>query len=139
RLSADRHHDLAAHGCHIVVKGAQVLLHNKSGVFDTNAAITGSWKLVAAFPADSGRMASVVFSPARRTLATSANDPIAKLWNTLTGRPTLELEQPERHPDRLQFTPDGSALATLGGGSERLWRAAPFRGTAQEERALLPR
>jgi hypothetical protein len=45
QLAADKHRDLAAVGCHIIIKRAQVLLHDKLGVFADGAAIIGSSNL----------------------------------------------------------------------------------------------
>ncbi|MDQ2733142.1 MAG: phospholipase D-like domain-containing protein [Armatimonadota bacterium] len=45
KLPADLHNDLSAAGCHIVIKRSKVLLHDKLGVFDGEAAIIGSYNL----------------------------------------------------------------------------------------------
>lgn len=45
KLPVDLHNELSAAGCHIVIKRSKVLLHDKLGVFDGEAAIIGSYNL----------------------------------------------------------------------------------------------
>lgn len=45
KLPMDLHTELSLAGCHIVIKRSKVLLHDKLGVFDGEAAIIGSYNL----------------------------------------------------------------------------------------------
>jgi hypothetical protein len=72
----------------------------------------------------------VVFSPDGTTLATGSRDwkvPVARLWDTVSGKLRADLvgEAPWVKP--MTFSPDGKFLAIGGRGDETLWELASGR------------
>ncbi|MBX3440389.1 MAG: hypothetical protein KF861_23065, partial [Planctomycetaceae bacterium] len=73
------------------------------------------------FPSPSDDCCGVSFSPEGRLLASSGSDHMFRLWDTVTGDILCERQQNMVH--QVQFSPDGSLLATLAFGTPevRLW------------------
>jgi RNA polymerase sigma factor (sigma-70 family) len=71
----------------------------------------------------------VALTPDGRTLATAHSNRFVHVWDAATGKELLQFEAHEGMVYRLQFTPDGKTLATVGGEGAtsdpevRLWRA----------------
>jgi WD40 repeat protein len=78
---------------------------------------------------------SMRFDPTGSRLATGGtHDLQAIVWDTATGRPIRQLKQPttnEQQEVSVAWSPDGSALATAGGGGRViLWRTSTWQQTA---------
>ncbi len=83
-----------------------------------------SLRVVWAFEGHQGEIASLVFSPDGKMLASAANDAEARLWDVQTGKELKVL----RHPQRLSsaaFSPDGKSLVTgCWDNAVRIWDVA---------------
>jgi WD40 repeat protein/DNA-binding SARP family transcriptional activator len=92
-----------------------------------------------------GDIFTAQFDPKGQRLLTSAGDtdPLAIIWDTATGRAIRHLRHPagqEPWPLSAAWSPDGSTVATAGGGENAiLWRAADGKqlATIKADRAGL--
>ncbi len=83
------------------------------------------------FNVPTGSLMSVAFSPDSTQIASACIDKTLRLWNVVTGLPTLVLKGHTGGVDSVAFSPDGSRLVSAGGefkmpGEIKVWDA--FRG-----------
>jgi WD40 repeat protein len=72
----------------------------------------------------------MVFSPDGTTIATGSRDwkvPVARLWDTASGKLRAELAGEAQWVKPMRFSPDGKFLAIGGRGDETLWELASGR------------
>jgi serine/threonine protein kinase/WD40 repeat protein len=84
--------------------------------------------------ANGGCSWSAIFSPDSRSLVTSGNDGLIKFWNLQTLKIALTLEHGQAPAVFINFSQDGSLLASQdANGLLKLWPAASFGEIAQKE------
>jgi serine/threonine protein kinase/WD40 repeat protein len=84
--------------------------------------------------ANGGGSWSAIFSPDSRSLVTSGNDGLIKFWNLRTLKIALTLEHGQAPAVFINFSRDGSLLASQdGNGLLKLWLAASFGEITQKE------
>jgi WD40 repeat protein len=87
------------------------LLASGTGGGDINLWNPETRELLAAWPAGSGAIYSVVFNPGGSLLATSSADNTARLWSPQTHRQLAVLGSNDRFAGEIAFSPDGDILA----------------------------
>jgi WD40 repeat protein len=63
----------------------------------------------------------VAFSPDGQRLVTWSDDATARMWDAVTGRALYEMKGHGDSVKQAIFSPDGRVLATVAGGTVRLW------------------
>jgi WD40 repeat protein len=69
----------------------------------------------------------LAFAPDGAVLATAGFDGIIRLWDIASGQVVSRIEAHDRGVHALAFSPDGSMLASGGGGFVKVWDVATGR------------
>jgi WD40 repeat protein len=80
-----------------------------------------------------GQVTALRFSPDGRTLVSGSTDRTARLWNTITGRPLLQLPDVAQQIRSPEFDASGARLVALVDREQKLWAALPPAQAAARE------
>jgi WD40 repeat protein len=105
------------------------------GTLNDEVAVAGEPKAV--LRGHTNTIANVSWNAAGDRIVSASSDGSAKIWDPVTGKPTITLTQPEREPLHLAaWSPNGERLLTVSEeGRFKIWDAS--RGYAEERLRVL--